>query len=1327
MHGVVSQRHLRFLSPSTSGLDRSANPAICPLRSRFSRVDFLADFWQLFVCRCARILLYECSKATCDDHRRFRFPSGAARDKVVADSVYCEANTTSNYVTHPNHIRIRRLVAFRGGIVLDPFDFVEDVYHHGFGDQILAIFDEPTPVVSQVTPSSSSSASSPSSSTAHVVEVTNLSAPPQGGLRVDPPAKAAVAPTPAMSSSTSSSSSSQRKYVRNQNGRKSTDSSVPSRSVTLSPEIEKREMSHSKDADSSSTIKRTDARKSRISEGFFDRFEELAVSAPHPSPSAKPRSSLSGLIQSAANPNQTVVVLNKVGSSKEIGIEISAVPHPTNSDRLQAVEILRIDPEGRVAEDGRLKVGDHLVEINERPIYQMSLARVRAYLHELAAITAPTVTVDRPMESFALQDKPDKPVEIKPITSALQQANTKQIGATSTVTIVKGSTNLGFTITSRETAGSDGNMERLFYVGSVKTDGPAFGNLKRGDRLLEVAGQNIAGLNQPDVVALLKAIPQGDGIDLLISRIGSSSDDSAVPTSTSTPVAVMCTSQTAPNLSTPKPTEEFRLPPSPIRRTPSEDNPRTLEFEIPVNDTGSAGLGISLKARATIRPDKSRIDRGIFVKNILTGGAAYKDGRLTISDQIVGIEDVDLTQLKNAQANEAITECLKRLGPNAKTVTLRVRREPLVPVNPNTSSLEISDCTAASISVASTSFLPSPQPAPVASRQNSAFADDAQSEVSSLAGDHFARDNVTRRSVSEKRHIGAANDPSHIQIFQKIKHQRQTSAPPGSMQTSASFTGGIGNSSAKRGESSSANRRHSRSFNAASRARNSSVGLLALASTPEVSVDPVAVEKPVVEFADIPDEEPTASLTSNALLLTDKFNEETLGECGEHLDQEAIGYARSSRDGRKRGSLRETQGRVQGTPESVARRMAKEKQQRRKSIGSTFFSKKWFSLGSKSRDTSPEKPSTSSKHNGEPRKSPDNFVARAKKAMSPPSIDTRSSWNTAAFPRTTVTTRSTQETNLRSARHRSQIYPHHRWEETDTATQAASLLQGPTRRPTSIITTEPRIGPGRSPTILRPSSSALADPSSPGLRLLPLRTSTPLPSQHQWPPPAPTTTTPSTHGSPSADTRTGRQPSRLVTSATDPAFHTSSSPSRLRHNQELDTAMEHRRSRPLEEPSTIQYRRALQWDNHPAERLRTPTERPPELPPPNMATSYGTAHPFTSAVSSPNPRMSLRARKQRAAGIRVFDVDKNEKPPILMRVKSDSRPISPSDIHVETDFDRVVASQVPLRREAFRFSNRRESESRSKSIQERHGQRSRRRPTSEVLVFNENESPPAYC
>uniref|UniRef100_A0A0N4U7T9 PDZ domain-containing protein n=1 Tax=Dracunculus medinensis TaxID=318479 RepID=A0A0N4U7T9_DRAME len=88
-----------------------------------------------------------------------------------------------------------------------------------------------------------------------------------------------------------------------------------------------------------------------------------------------------------------------------------------------------------------------------------------------------------------------------------------------------------------------------------------------------------------------------------------------------------------------------------------------LHFNIALNDTGSAGLGLSLKARAIMKPDKTRYDCGIFIKKVLHGGAAYKDGRLKVNDQLIGIENIDLRLFrKNAEASEAITKCLKEIG-----------------------------------------------------------------------------------------------------------------------------------------------------------------------------------------------------------------------------------------------------------------------------------------------------------------------------------------------------------------------------------------------------------------------------------------------------------------------------------------------------------------------------------------------------------------------------------------------------------------------------------------------------------------------------------------
>lgn len=52
-----------------------------------------------------------------------------------------------------------------------------------------------------------------------------------------------------------------------------------------------------------------------------------------------------------------------------------------------------------------------------------------------------------------------------------------------------------------------------------------------------------------------------------------------------------------------------------------EDGREQLMYEIPLNETGSAGLGVSLKGN---KSKETGEDLGIFIKSIIHGGAAYK-------------------------------------------------------------------------------------------------------------------------------------------------------------------------------------------------------------------------------------------------------------------------------------------------------------------------------------------------------------------------------------------------------------------------------------------------------------------------------------------------------------------------------------------------------------------------------------------------------------------------------------------------------------------------------------------------------------------------------
>uniref|UniRef100_A0A8C4Z3D8 PDZ domain-containing protein n=1 Tax=Gadus morhua TaxID=8049 RepID=A0A8C4Z3D8_GADMO len=99
--------------------------------------------------------------------------------------------------------------------------------------------------------------------------------------------------------------------------------------------------------------------------------------------------------------------------------------------------------------------------------------------------------------------------------------------------------------------------------------------------------------------------------------------------------------------------------PSPKHASPAggallpEDGCEQLVFEVPLSDSGSAGLGVSLKGN---RSRETGEDLGIFIKSIIHGGAAHKDGRLRVNDQLLAVNGEAL----QGQSNNAAMETLRR-------------------------------------------------------------------------------------------------------------------------------------------------------------------------------------------------------------------------------------------------------------------------------------------------------------------------------------------------------------------------------------------------------------------------------------------------------------------------------------------------------------------------------------------------------------------------------------------------------------------------------------------------------------------------------------------
>ncbi|KAM7370152.1 hypothetical protein PAMP_011430 [Pampus punctatissimus] len=208
------------------------------------------------------------------------------------------------------------------------------------------------------------------------------------------------------------------------------------------------------------------------------------------------------------------------------------------------------------------------------------------------------------------------------------------------IQLKKGPEGLGFSITSRDVP--VGGSAPIF-VKNILPRGAAIqdGRLKAGDRLLEVSGVDLNGKTQEEVVALLRATPMGGTVNLSVIR----QDDSMLPREVQPDEDDM--------VLTPDGTREF------------------MTFEIPLNESGSAGLGVSVKGN---RAKENHADLGIFVKSIINGGAASKDGRLHVNDQLIAINGESLLGKTNQESMETLRKSMSVEGNKRGMIQLIVAR-----------------------------------------------------------------------------------------------------------------------------------------------------------------------------------------------------------------------------------------------------------------------------------------------------------------------------------------------------------------------------------------------------------------------------------------------------------------------------------------------------------------------------------------------------------------------------------------------------------------------------------------------------------------------------
>ncbi|XP_030430697.1 disks large homolog 1 isoform X34 [Gopherus evgoodei] len=299
-----------------------------------------------------------------------------------------------------------------------------------------------------------------------------------------------------------------------------------------------------------------------------------------------------------------------------------------------SIFITKIIAGGAAAQDGRLRVNDCILRVNEVDVRDVTHSKAVEALKEAGSIVRLYVKRRKPVT--------EKIMEIK---------------------LVKGPKGLGFSI-----AGGVGNQhipgDNSIYVTKIIEGGAAHkdGKLQIGDKLLAVNSVCLEEVTHEEAVTALKNT--SDFVYLKVAKPTSMfMNDSYAP-----PDITNSYSQPVDNHISPASYLAQSLPPSspgrysPIPKGMVGDDEITREPRKVVLHRGSTGLGFNIVG--------GEDGEGIFISFILAGGPADLSGELRKGDRIISVNGVDLKAATHEQAAAA----LKNAG-QAVTIVAQYRPE----------------------------------------------------------------------------------------------------------------------------------------------------------------------------------------------------------------------------------------------------------------------------------------------------------------------------------------------------------------------------------------------------------------------------------------------------------------------------------------------------------------------------------------------------------------------------------------------------------------------------------------------------------------------------
>uniref|UniRef100_A0A1I8GQ12 Multiple PDZ domain protein n=1 Tax=Macrostomum lignano TaxID=282301 RepID=A0A1I8GQ12_9PLAT len=309
-----------------------------------------------------------------------------------------------------------------------------------------------------------------------------------------------------------------------------------------------------------------------------------------------------------ANGDILVLNIDKRGQ-KSLGLSLAGNRDPS----VMSVFVCGLIPDGAAVEDGRLKIGDELLEVNNQVLLGKSHLNAAPLINSCKTKTVKLVVVRRPTNIDDMAVKPVSPPKSVPIdykpadykqpdgklspaelealavpgASSPDAAPVGPYGVELQCIIPKGKHGLGFAIMERSLEDEPG-----IYVKHITDGGPASteGTLRTGDRMIRA-------------------------------------NDTEEP-----------------------PEEDDSGDTNPATRKILRGRETLIELD--KGDSGSLGVGIVGGSDTGLK--------SIIVHEIMDSGAASKDGRLAEGDQLISLDGKDLSALTHEEAKAALLQADKR-------------------------------------------------------------------------------------------------------------------------------------------------------------------------------------------------------------------------------------------------------------------------------------------------------------------------------------------------------------------------------------------------------------------------------------------------------------------------------------------------------------------------------------------------------------------------------------------------------------------------------------------------------------------------------------------